>query len=242
VITVVITCSPLKSHPDTRIIDETIASVREQLPAAEIILVHDGVRTEQEHMRASYEEYQRRILWKAARDGHILPLRMEQHVHQAVCTKRALEYVETPLMLFVEGDTPLCGDIPWTDIGNTILNGDANLVRFSHEVTILEPHKYLMVDQWSQEKCGVPMTRTVQWSQRPHLASTAFYRSLLDRYFPNDECNFIEDVVYGKLIIDWDRDRDMAWKMWRTWIYTPEGNIQRSRHTDGREGESKFDD
>lgn len=235
------TCSPIKSHPDTRIVVETIDSVREQLPDAEIVLVHDGVRAEQQDRRADYEEYLRAILWKADHDyGHILPLIFDQHLHQAVCTKRALAHVETPLMLFMEADTPLTGEIDWGGISQTILHGDANLVRFSHEASILEPHRYLMLDSEPQNVRGVPMVRTVQWSQRPHLASVAFYRSLLDRYFPNDERNFIEDVVYGKLIVDHDVDGEMGWLGWRTWIYTPEGDIKRSRHTDGREGESKF--
>ncbi|RDH76354.1 hypothetical protein DVS77_21610 [Mycolicibacterium moriokaense] len=242
-ITVIITTSPIKSHPSTRIIEETVESVRKQLPDCEIILVHDGVREEQEDRRSDYEEYIRRVLWLA--DHHwknVLPLVFDEHLHQAVSTKRALEYVRTPLLLFVEGDTPLTdGEIDWHGIVRTIINGDANLVRFSHESHILDPHKYLMLDDKPQDIRGVPMIRTVQWSQRPHLAALAFYRDLLDRYFPHDEKNFIEDVVYGKLHTAYNIDGVMGWHNWRTWIYHPEGNIQRSYHTDGREGEDKYD-
>lgn len=242
-ITVLITTSPIKSHPETHIIDETIASVRAQLPDAEIILVHDGVRAEQEGMREAYEEYIGRVLWKANHQWHnVLPLIFDEHLHQAVCTKRAIERVRTPLLLFIEGDTPLTdGDIPWTAISDAITNGDANVVRFSHEVAILEPHRYLMLDDEPQKVAGVPMTRTIQWSQRPHLASVVFYRSLLARCFPKDEHNFIEDVAYGKLVVDHDVKGDAGWLGWRTWLYTPEGNIKRSYHTDGRAGADKYD-
>lgn len=242
-ITVIVTASPIASHPDTRILDETIASVRAQLPDSEIILTFDGVRAEQEHLRGAYEEHIRRALWKADHQWrHVLPLVFDEHLHQAACTKRAIERVSTPLILFIEQDTPLHDrEIPWTAIADTITSGDANVVRFSHEASILEPHRYLMLDTAPQKVRGVPMTRTIQWSQRPHLASLAFYRDLLTRYFPGDERNFIEDVVYGKLAVAHNVDGDMGWLGWRTWIYTPEGNIERSYHTDGREGASKFD-
>lgn len=241
-ITVVVTTSPIPSHPSTAIIDETITSVRAHLPDAEIILMCDGVRPEQEHMRSAYENYLQRVLWSADHVwGHTLPLIHDKHLHQAGCTKHALRHVHTPLLLFVEGDTPLTdGHIPWAAISKTILFGDAHVVRFHHEASILEPHRYLMLDDDPQDVRGVPLTRTVQWSQRPHLASVAWYRELLARWFPTDEPEFIEDQVYGRLITAYERDGEMGWMNWRTWIYTPDGNIQRSYHTDGRAGESKY--
>lgn len=242
-ITVLVSVSPIKSHPDTRILDETIASVRRQLPDSEIILMFDGVRAEQEDRRADYEEFIRRTLWRA--DHHwrnVLPLIADEHLHQAFCTKRALAHVQSPLILFVEHDTPLTdGPIPWAAINASILRGHANVVRFSHEAQILPEHRYLMLDSEPRDIGGVPMTRTIQWSQRPHLASVAFYRDMLDRCFPTDEPNFIEDVVYGKLVEAHRADGEMGWYAWRTHIYTPDGNIQRSSHTDGREGAPKYD-
>lgn len=241
-ITVLVSTSPIPSHPSTAIIDETIASVRAQLPDAEIILMCDGVRPEQEHRRADYETYLQRVLWKADHEwGNVLPLVFDEHLHQSGCTQRALEYVQTPLILFVEGDTPLCDrEIPWKGLSAAIFQGDANVIRFSHEASILEPHRYLMLDDDPQQLWGVELTRTIQWSQRPHLASTAFYRDLLGRWFSNGEKNFIEEAIYGRLVSAYERDGDMGWLGWRTWLYTPEGDIKRSYHLDGREGEDNF--
>lgn len=241
-ITVLVSTSPIRSHPDTHIIDETIASVLAHLPDSEIILMCDGVRPEQEHRRADYETYLQRVLWTADhRWRNTLPLIFDEHLHQAECTRRALEHVRTPLVLFIEQDTPLTADpIPWNALTATIEAGDANVVRFSHEAAILDVHRYLMLDTHPQWVRGVPMTRTIQWSQRPHLASTAFYRDLIDRHFPPGHRDFIEDTIYGRLIAAHERDGDMGWLGWRTWLYTPSGNIKRSYHTDGRAGEAKF--
>ncbi len=240
-ITAIITTSPVRSHPSTEILEETVVSVRERLPDAEIVIAFDGVRAEQADRAADYDEYIRRVLWKADHEwGNTLPLLSDEHLHQAVCVKRALKHVRTPLVLMLEHDTPLCGDIPFGDLAEVVLAGAANVIRLHHEASVLEPHRYLMLDDEPQKVRGVPMMRTIQWSNRPHLASVAWYRELLDRWFPNDERNFVEDVVYGRLIAAHERDGEMGWLGWRTWLYTPEGDIKRSFHTDGRAGESKF--
>ncbi|MFC9432716.1 hypothetical protein [Nocardia sp. NPDC057030] len=234
-ITVMVSTSPIPSHPDTAIIDETIASVRAQLPDSEIVLMHDGVRPDQQHRRADYETYIQRVLWSADHQWrNVLPLIFDDHLHQAGCTIRALEHVRTPLLLFIEGDTPLTGEIPWAAISDTIVHGDANVVRFSHEAHILDVHRYLTLDADPQTVRGVPMTRTIQWSQRPHLASVAWYRNTLDRHFRTGTTDFIEEVFHGRLIEAHRRDGDMGWLTWRTWLYTPPGDIKRSYHLDGR--------
>jgi hypothetical protein len=64
-ITVVIPVSPIKSHPDTAILDETLDSVRYHHPTAEIILTFDGIREEQSRRWHDYEEFIRRALWRA---------------------------------------------------------------------------------------------------------------------------------------------------------------------------------
>ncbi|MET8648428.1 hypothetical protein [Nocardia aurea] len=241
-VTVLVTCSPIPSHPSTHILEETIASVRERLPRAEIFLVFDGVRPEQEARRADYEEFIRRALWLADHEwGNVLPFIHDEHLHQGECARRAVEAMTTPLLLFMEHDTPLTGEISFADIAATIEAGDANVVRFAHEAAIHPEHRYLMLDTDPQDVRGVPMMRTAQWSNRPHLASVAWYRVLLEHHFPPGLKDFIEDRCYGPLVNAVDRDGVMGWLGWRTWIYTPEGNIQRSFHTNGRAGENKFD-
>jgi hypothetical protein len=241
-ITVLVSSSPIPSHPSTELIEETVESVREKLPDSEIILMLDGVRPEQEHRRADYEAYIERVLELADhRWRNVLPLINDEHQHQGLCTARALEHIRTPLLLYVEHDTPIAGGLPFDELAAVILAGDANVIRFHHETRILDEHRYLMLDDEPQTVRGVPMQRTIQWSQRPHLASVAWYRGFIARCFPAGEHDFIEDKAYGLLVNDHRRDGDMGWLGWRTWIYTPPGNILRSYHTDGRDGDHKYD-
>jgi hypothetical protein len=249
-ITVLIPTSPIEAHPSTEIIEETIASVRFWHPAAEILLMIDGVRPEQEEFRERYEEYVRRILWRCNFTWQrVTPVRFAEHTHQAAMTRRALELVRTPLVLFVEHDTPIVIDepIPWGLIHESVLYGDLNVVRLFHEGVRQPDHRHLELDETPQDFAGhyggLPIVRTMQWSQRPHVASVAFYRELIARHFSPDARTMIEDVLHGKAEEAWLRDGVMAWHQWRIGIYAPDtGNIKRSYHLDGRGAASKFEE
>jgi hypothetical protein len=240
-ITVLIPCSPIKSHPSTEIIDETIKSIRSQLPDSEIIITFDGVRGEQEDRRAKYEEFKRRLLWKIYHDPeykNILPLNFETHSHQVKMAREALKYVTGDLILYCEQDTPVTPDveIDWEKCEDLIYSGEANLIRFHFEAQVPEPHKHMMVGEVEDG-----FLRTVQWSQRPHLASKAYYARILGSYFSPDAVCFIEDKMHGIVHEAWIIDGMNGWYQHRLWIYHPDGNIKRSYHTDGRAGEEKWD-
>lgn len=237
-ITVVIPVSPIKSHPDTRVLNETIMSVREQLPDAEIIITFDGVRAEKEDKRKDYEEFIRRALFLCNTTWNAVPIIFENHTHQAGMLKSLINYIKTPTILYVEQDTPLTTDkIDFQKCILDIISGKANVIRFHFEAFIPEPHKHMILGEVEDG-----LLKTVQWSQRPALASTLFYKRILAEHFSNNSNCFIEDVLHGKLWNDYVQNGMQAWNQWRVFIYHPEGSIKRSTHTDGREGEAKFDD
>lgn len=232
-ITVVIPTSPVVSNPATAIIEETVGTVRQFLPDAEIVLTFDGIRTEQAHLAQAYVEYTRRVLWLADKQWkRVCPIVFDRHAHQSGMMRRALTEVHTPLVLYVEHDTPLCPDmtIPFDTVSQFILSGSSNLVRFHHESLIPGPHKHLM-----HGSEGVIYTRTTQWSQRPHLASAEYYRWVMDTYFTTEGKAFIEDRMHGAV-------QDDGWDKHRLHIYTPDGSIKRSYHLDGRAGGPKFEE
>lgn len=247
-ITVIIPTSPIARHPATDIIDETIASIRARLPRAEIIVACDGVRPEQEEYRPAYEEYLRSLTWKCLHTwDNVLPLIASEHVHQANLTRMALEEVRSPCVLFVEHDTPLVGDIPFSNLVEAVETGQAFVVRLHHEASVLEPHQHLMLDEQTRDLAGVPALRTVQWSQRPHLAATSFYREMIHDYFGQASRTMIEDVMHGVVDHHWRLQHERGWERFRLWLYAPPGDMKRSEHLDGRrrpdgELDSKFEE
>ena len=134
----------------------------------------DGVREEQERYTDRYNEYKTRLLWEVNQTPGVWPVLFDEFQHQANMTRKTLELVRTPLVLFVEHDTPLTGEIPFDKIGHQILNDRYNWVRFHWEPTIHPEHQYLM--EGDETVDGVRYMKTRQWSQRPHLARTGKYR------------------------------------------------------------------
>jgi len=245
VITVVTPVSPIKSHPDTSILEETVTSIRTLFPTAELFLTFDGVREEQKNRQADYDEFIHRTLWLADHVwGNTVPFLFDEHQHQSGMMRQIIDKIDTTLLLYIEQDTPLVTDEPidFNSITDFILEGDSNVVRLYHEGVMPEEHKHLMHSRHlgMNADCFI---ETSQWSQRPHIASTAYYRRILDSHFTEDAKCFIEDRMYGILEEAERIDGYQGWVQHRVHIYDPgNGNMKRSYHTDGRAGESKYDD
>src|SRR3990170_1906407 len=240
-ITVLIPTSPIINHPDTSMIEETISTIRERLPNSEIILMIDGVRDEQKKFKSQYDEYVRRLLWGTNFVWHnVVPLFFEEHKHQAAMTREALKLARTPTIMFVEHDAPLCQEIPFKNLIETVRSGEANMIRLHHEALILDVHKHMMLDKQPITIHGIPLVRTSQWSQRPHVASTEFYRQMIDKYFEAGDKTMIEDIVHSPLMESYKILGKAGWNNWKVWIYAPEGDMKRSYHTDGRGAEPKY--
>ena len=240
-ITVVIPVSPIKSHPEIGILTETVESVRHHLPDAEIFLTFDGVRVEQKRRRKDYDEAIRRTLEMADGPWHpVVPYIFDKHLHQVGMLRAVLSEVRTPLLMYVEQDTPLVCDEPidFGAITDALGTGVSSLVRLHHEAVIPDEHRHMMHGHES----GYPLLRTSQWSQRPHVAAVAYYRRVLDSYFTQAARSFIEDRMHGVLDESFNVDGVAGWQQHRVHIYDPgNGNMKRSYHTDGRAGEKKYD-
>lgn len=238
--TVIIPVSPIRFHPDISILTETIESVRHWLPDAEIFLTFDGVRTEHELWRNNYELAIHRALELADTVWHpVVPYLFEQHEHQTGMLRRILPEIRTPLLLYVESDTPLVTDEPiaWDVIATAILGGASNMVRLHHEAVIPDGHHHLMHGDEPQ----FPLMRTSQWSQRPHLASTAYYRRIIKECFSPQSKAFVEDRMYGVVSEAFHVDGPAGWMQHRVHIYNPGPNMKRSLNLDGRGGAEKHD-
>lgn len=236
-ITVVIPTSPIKSHPDTSIVDEAIATVKHHLPDSDIILTFDGVHPEQEHFREAYDEFKNRMLWKCLHQyQNVLPVVFEDHEHQSGMMHAIIDEIYTDYILYVEGDTMLTTDreINWDECIEFIASGQAYTIRFHFEEVIPKEHENLIL---GNAESG--FIKTIQWSQRPHLSSKVYYQELL-QYFPRDAKTFIEDEWHGVVMNDYYKDGMHGWYKHRLWIYYPKnGKLKRSYTVDGRQGEPK---
>ena len=233
-ITVLVSSSPILSHPSTGIIAETLDSIRYHLPESRILLMCDGIRPEQAHLMESYTKYKSRLLdmMLLGLDEHLELLPFPSFLHQAVMTIKTLEMVATPMILFVEHDTPLVDrPIEWDYLASTLQTGMTNHIRLHYDETIHPEHQHLMRGKLIPE-----LIKTVQWHQRPHLANANWYAKVLMANFSPLSRTFIEDKIYSPV-------SNAAWEDYRLTIYDPEGtglNMKRSRDLNGRGGEQKY--
>ncbi len=188
-ITVIVVTSVLPDHPDTSILDETIDSIRYHFPKNEIILQIDGLREERINRKNDYDEFKNRILWKCLHEWkNVLPVIFDQHSHQSTMMKKTIDLINTSLLLYVEGDAPLCTDfeIDWQKCLDMIEYEKAKTIRFHFEAQIPNPHKHLMFGLEDG------FMKTSQWSQRPHLSLVRYYREEVLPILADNV--FIEDV------------------------------------------------
>lgn len=237
-ITVVIPTSPIPSCPTTTLIEQTINSIRFHLPDVPILIQADGVRPEQEKFREPYRLYLEK-LERLCADYH-RNMRICEFIdfhHQAAMMKRTLgqEDIKTPLLFYVEHDLPLLPDpIDFVGMVRLLRAGALNQIRLHYWSQILDDHKYLMLDEKPLFMDSVPIVRTVQWSQHPHLARVDFYERLMDTFSSNCR-TMIETKVYSLV-------QNARWDDYRCGIYAPEPNLRRITHTHGREEEPKWEE
>lgn len=233
-LTVIIPTSPIPSHPSTAIIDETIADIR-RYTNARIIIMADGVHESVEHRSINYINYTEDVCRRIVADAYGVSeiIIFAEHKHQSEMTRLILRnIVKTPLIMFCEHDTSPIGDIPFQQICDLVQNSPiTNCVRFNIFDRILEEHQHLMVRPYVEN--GIPLTGTIQYSQRPHIAKTDWYRNMLNKYFEPGRKTMIEDVMHSVVQVNTDINFGLA-------IYTPEGNQLRSYHSDGRGDDVKI--
>lgn len=250
-VTVLLVTSPTASDPSLDTIHATLRSVRyfPELAGCRILIGCDGVRPEQRAELADrYREKLTALTVYAAPDARLEVRRLERWGHQANVLRRLLSMVTTPLVLFVEHDTPLLPQpIDWAGCTHELEPaGDdpapLDLLRFHHESQVLPVHAHLMLDTVPDPTRPVRYLRTAQWSQRPHLARTDWYRDVLAEYFATSSRTMVEDVMHGVCDYYWRLWRKEGWRRFRLAIYAPKDpTMQRSDHLDGRAGDRKYE-
>lgn len=227
---VFISASPVKSHPDSSMLTETVMSARRQLPDSTIFVLFDGVREEQLDLGDAYYEHVREIVWRCRTDpawANVVPVFDGFWRHQALTFEKALMRLTHlgDLVLFMEHDTPFLDRwIDWEACAVEAQSG--RIIRF-HFMQIPEEHEYLMRGNW-----GAVFIQTVQWSQRPHLVRADVYAGLLERHFTSKSRTMIEDVLYSPFSTGAEHAEIL--------IYAREADIAYTGHTDGRAGDEKF--
>lgn len=238
-VTVLMSTSPIPTNPSTEVIEKAIESIRYHLPDAEILIMADGVRKEQQHLQKDYQEFLRTILWKANLEWeNITVIAFEEHEHQLGMTRKTLPLVDTELVFFLEHDMLLKKrKIEWDKIIPLVKSEYMDTIRFYFDKQLEPAHEYLFTSMQPETINGVRLVKTGQWSQRPHISKKSYYEQILSEYASENAYSMIEDAIHGLIADDFVVN---GWGHNKVAIYTPGDNYSFAYHIDGRGNESKF--
>jgi hypothetical protein len=225
-ITAIVPTSPLWLHPSTEIIDETYSQFWKHLPEAKFIVLADGVHPEEEYMRERYIAYLDNLLNRSYEWSRVRVISFGKWWHQSGMLKQILDegiHVQTPLVFWSEHDIPLSNDrIDWQGIVETLMEGKIGGIRF--ELTG-DPLKQNEVKGFVMTH-GIPIVLSTQFVNWPQVFRVDYLKEFISRF--GDAKTYLEcaerDGIVGEL-----------WNKWQYGIYSPEGEIRRCYHTNGRE-------
>ena len=227
-ITVLIPTSAIPIHPDTVIMDETIAGIRHHLPDAHIIILADGVWSGIAHRQFQYDNYLKLIDGKYPNSRVV---RFQQHTQQTAMAQYAIQnFVKTRFIFWNEHDAPLRTDreVDWGAIIEQLKCGNAGLVRFTYfDEGIHEAHEHLVHGRYCDLLTpGVTWVKTLQFSGWSFMTTVEYFVTKI-----------FSGPPIGKEMLELRMYQDVAasqWEKYKIVIYCPDSPAQRFRHSNGR--------
>ena len=228
-VTIIITTSFLKTHPDTSLIIDVVDSIKKysELKYSNIIITCDGCKFDDQ--KNIYEEYKTNLIDLTLHNNNfknILLIFNDENIGQANCIKKAFKYVETEQILMVEHDCVLQPNLDLNGIINVIHKypNKYKHINLSHEKSIYDENG----EKFSFANCGtdieyidgVPLLKTLSWSMRPHFALTKYYKNFILNFFSDESYAYLENIIYpieiNRCILDSKNHDDFG-----TYVYCP---------------------
>jgi hypothetical protein len=238
-LSVIVTASAIPSHPASHVIDCTIDSVRSRLPDVPIIVCYDGLPPDSPLNPILYDDHVNAMTAKAQEGawGDAIVRDHGEWVHQTAMIRHAIDEVHTPCVMLLEHDTPLVKGIDFEAVCDTLEQNHLDVVRFSEGTSVYSGWLHMHPDHAQVTDHGpIQGIRTAQWSQRPHVSRTEWYRWMLDEHCA-DYHGFVEEKMHGVCSEAWRLHGEAGWARYRLALYAENGDPQdigRHAHIDGR--------
>ncbi len=201
---VIITASPIKSHPSTKHIDETIKSLGNLLlpENTKIILAHDSHGNSE--LTNSYLKYLEDLKQKYSKNSNFIVTVREKHGHLTGNIRNAFNYVDSKYVLIVQHDFPF---IRTVDIVKVIKDMDNNPklknIRFNKRKNVedhcdkITMNRSINIFNNYNVRGNYEYVSTPCWSDNNHISPSQHYRDIILK-----ECRdstAMELVLYPKL-------------------------------------------
>ena len=224
VLTIIITASFIRSHPEIKIIQETIESLQLiNIPHdTEIILAHDY------NNHINYIIYFEKLNDYIKSYSNIKIIQRKDHGHLTGNIRNALSYVNSKYILIIQHDLPF---IKMFDIQKVIYDMEENdkikYVRFNKRRNIKAGYDKLNNLFGLQVKqANYTYTRTPAWSDNNHLCLTRYYTDIVMKKCP-DGCPM-------ELKLRLKNKNKKLHNKYGTYLFGELNHPQVIKHTDGK--------
>ena len=223
-LTIIITASFIKSHPEIKLIKETIESLQLiNMPQdTEIILAHDY------NNHINYIKYFEKLNEYIKSYSNIKIIQRKDFGHLTGNIRNSLSYVNSKYILIIQHDLPF---IQMFDIQKVICdmeeNNNIKHVRFNKRKNIK-----MMFDALNNlfglqvKQANYTYTRTPAWSDNNHLCLTTYYTDIVMKECPDGRP--MEKMLHGK-----NKNEEMH-KKYGTYLFGELNHPQVIKHTDGK--------
>ena len=243
-LTIVITTSPIPTHPNTNIIESTIDSLMniKEIKNCKIIITFDGCNDERFNVR--YEQYKiniNELIKNKYEFRNVICVYADEYVHQTNTIRNSMKYINTPFMFVIEHDWLIFGDIKFREI-ISVMNMYKKIikcVRLNYLSGYMYSNKLYppFVVPEPIDFNGVKLIYTDKWSCHPHISHKDSYEFYFHFISDKTRC-YMEEILYG---MEYTRIQinHLNFYEFGTWIYgEPSDNMLHIRHIDGRNSES----
>lgn len=228
-LTIIVTCSFIPSHPSIHIIKETLESLSllGNISNTKIILAHDY------NDNINYHLYLENLREYVKDNSNIEIVVRSTHGHLTGNVRNAISHVTTKYVLVIQHDLPFIEPVDiYKVIEDIEENPQLKHIRFNKRRNILAGFDSIKSEIFGLQRIqkNFIYTRTPGWSDQNHLCLTSYYNDLILK-----ECkdgNFMEKTMqYKATRSDYSHDR------YGTYIFGPLNHNAMIKHTNGRKSQ-----
>lgn len=236
-LTVITTTSPIRSHPDTEMLEICQKSLFDMPGIQECpkIIVFDGIHKRMMFLKDSYEEYKTNVQNLTETDPYFRNTQLvfcKEHVHLTGAIKEAMKHVKTPFVFLHQHDFKIRRKV---DTFGIIRSMEEN-PGLKH---VMLPRRFISsswgfnyyVDENIEGPCYVPLTRTFGWSDNDHFSPKSYYEEFI---FPKVTkpwpMEWVLNPLEKKLTMEDPKNHDL----FGTYIYGKIGDGRYIVHLDGK--------
>jgi hypothetical protein len=239
-LTIIVTASPIPTHPSSEIIDETLESLKFIDPdkSAQIVLAHDHHHPMAlPDVQEAYLSYLAKLEKRYSGDDKVEVVKLNEWGCLAKNIINAIETVKTPFVLVVQHDFKFLENIDVLDciyvmnknpkVRHIRFNREANFPYvFDHDPKTRLKHYAEKSFELEGNNRKLTLIKTLGWSDNNHLCRTDYYREIVSpltqdkKTFPEHPCNLASTPLLHQLF--------------GTFVYGEIGKEGVIKHLDGR--------